>query len=215
MIHEAMILEYAGPELALVTLGGTMRLGPAAVAGGEPVLPLGHRRDGEHPGPRRSALPCSRPRRPQSRRRSRSPRSRMAKLRLFRVPEILSAAFVLSVLAVVTGLVTAMTGPAYTGPLGLAAGAVLACAVVTLWRRDLRAVVSVLALQGIALGVGGRGARRPLPRRRPGRHRRPGPCRQGDRHPGPAQADRAPRPGEPGNRAAGQRAGVPRSPPPC
>ena len=46
-----------------------------------------------------------------------------------------------------------MTGPAYTGPLGLAAGVVLACAVATLWRRDLRAVVSVLALQGIALGA--------------------------------------------------------------
>ncbi len=46
-----------------------------------------------------------------------------------------------------------MTGAAYTGPLGLAAGVVLACAVATLWRRDLRAVVSVLALQGIALGV--------------------------------------------------------------
>ena len=46
-----------------------------------------------------------------------------------------------------------MTGAAYSGPLGLAAGTVLACAVVTLWRRDLRAVVSVLALQGIALGI--------------------------------------------------------------
>jgi hydrogenase-4 component E len=46
-----------------------------------------------------------------------------------------------------------MTGFAYHGPLGLAAGAVLACAVVTLWRRDLRAIVSVLALQGIALGA--------------------------------------------------------------
>jgi hydrogenase-4 component E len=46
-----------------------------------------------------------------------------------------------------------MTGSAYTGPLGLAAGAVLACAVVTLWRRDLRAVVSVLAVQGTALGI--------------------------------------------------------------
>lgn len=46
-----------------------------------------------------------------------------------------------------------MTGAAYTGPLGLAAGVVLACAVATLWRRDLRAVVSVLAVQGIALGV--------------------------------------------------------------
>jgi len=46
-----------------------------------------------------------------------------------------------------------VTGSAYTGPLGLAAGVVLACAVATLWRRDLRAVVSVLALQGIALGI--------------------------------------------------------------
>jgi hydrogenase-4 component E len=46
-----------------------------------------------------------------------------------------------------------VTGAAYTGPLGMAAGVVLACAVATLWRRDLRAVVSVLALQGIALGV--------------------------------------------------------------
>jgi hydrogenase-4 component E len=46
-----------------------------------------------------------------------------------------------------------VTGSAYTGPLGLAAGAVLACAVVTLWRRDLRAIVSVLAVQGAALGV--------------------------------------------------------------
>ncbi|HUY48586.1 MAG TPA: hypothetical protein VMV92_23180 [Streptosporangiaceae bacterium] len=46
-----------------------------------------------------------------------------------------------------------MTGAAYLGPLGLAAGAVLACAVVTLWRRDLRAIVSVLAVQGTALGV--------------------------------------------------------------
>jgi hydrogenase-4 component E len=46
-----------------------------------------------------------------------------------------------------------VTGAAYTGPLGLAAGVVLACAVAMLWRRDLRAVVSVLALQGIALGV--------------------------------------------------------------
>lgn len=44
-----------------------------------------------------------------------------------------------------------MTSP--PSVLGLAAGTVLACAVVTLWRRDLRAIVAVLALQGIALGV--------------------------------------------------------------
>jgi hydrogenase-4 component E len=46
-----------------------------------------------------------------------------------------------------------VTGTAYPGLLGLAAGAVLACAVVTLWRRDLRAVVTVLAVQGAALGI--------------------------------------------------------------
>ena len=35
----------------------------------------------------------------------------------------------------------------------LTAGVVLACAVVTLWRRDLRALVAVLALQGVALAA--------------------------------------------------------------
>jgi hydrogenase-4 component E len=37
--------------------------------------------------------------------------------------------------------------------LELIAGVVLACAVVTLWRRDLRALVAVLALQGTALAA--------------------------------------------------------------
>ncbi len=37
--------------------------------------------------------------------------------------------------------------------LQLTAGLVLACSVVTLWRRDLRALVAVLALQGGALGT--------------------------------------------------------------
>ena len=46
-----------------------------------------------------------------------------------------------------------MTGHGSLGVPGLAAGAVLACAVVTLWRRDLRAIIAVLAVQGIALGV--------------------------------------------------------------
>ncbi len=43
-----------------------------------------------------------------------------------------------------------MNGP---GLLGLAAGTVLACAVVTLWRRDLRAIVLALMVQGLALGA--------------------------------------------------------------
>jgi len=37
--------------------------------------------------------------------------------------------------------------------LELAAGVVLACAVLALWRRDLRALVAVLALQGVALAA--------------------------------------------------------------
>jgi len=41
----------------------------------------------------------------------------------------------------------------YVEVLDLAAGAVLVCAVVALWRRDLRAIVSVLGLQGFALAA--------------------------------------------------------------
>jgi len=44
-----------------------------------------------------------------------------------------------------------MSAPAYAGALGLAAALVLLCAVVTLWRRSLGAIVRVLAVQGFAL----------------------------------------------------------------
>ncbi|MHB1433350.1 MAG: hypothetical protein ACYCVZ_14670 [Streptosporangiaceae bacterium] len=46
-----------------------------------------------------------------------------------------------------------MTGGAAEGLLSLAAGTALTCAVVILWRRDLRAIVSALGVQGFALGV--------------------------------------------------------------
>jgi hydrogenase-4 component E len=46
-----------------------------------------------------------------------------------------------------------MRGATYVGALELAAGAVLVCAVMTLWRRDVRAIVAMLRLQGIALAV--------------------------------------------------------------
>lgn len=45
-----------------------------------------------------------------------------------------------------------MSAATYTDLLDLTTGVVLACAVVVLWRRDLRALVAVLALQGVALG---------------------------------------------------------------
>ena len=104
MIHEAMVLEYAGPELALVTLGEMMRLGlllsllanlffpwgiattasPLSLALGLAVLAA-----------KTAAIAVA----------VAVTEVSTAKLRLFRVPEILSAAFVLAVLAVITGLV--------------------------------------------------------------------------------------------------------------
>ena len=103
MIHEAMVLEYAGPELALVTLGGQLRLGLllslvanlffpwgiAGAAGGAHLL-LGLAVLAAKTAVIAAAIAAG--------------EVAMAKLRLFRVPEILSAAFVLAVLAVVTGL---------------------------------------------------------------------------------------------------------------
>jgi formate hydrogenlyase subunit 4 len=105
MIHEAMVLEYAGPELALINLGEAMRLGflfalaanlffpwgiatsasPLHIAIG--MLVLGAKVVG-------IAVAIA------------FLEVRTAKLRLFRVPELLSGGFVLAVLAVVTGLVT-------------------------------------------------------------------------------------------------------------
>jgi hydrogenase-4 component E len=41
----------------------------------------------------------------------------------------------------------------YLEVLEIAAGAVLVCAVVTLWRRDVRAIVTILAVQGVCLGI--------------------------------------------------------------
>jgi len=46
-----------------------------------------------------------------------------------------------------------MSGSAYASSLEIASGVVLVCAVVTLWRRSLSAIVKALAVQGVALGV--------------------------------------------------------------
>jgi hydrogenase-4 component E len=46
-----------------------------------------------------------------------------------------------------------MSNPVFVSTLELASGVVLVCAVVTLWRRSLSAIVKALALQGIALGA--------------------------------------------------------------
>ena len=105
MIHEAIVLEYAGPDLALVTLGESMRLGfyisllvnlffpwgvatstsPTHVVIG--VLALAAKATAIAVGIALAEV-------------------QMAKLRLFRVPQLLSGGFVLAMVAVVTGLVT-------------------------------------------------------------------------------------------------------------
>lgn len=46
-----------------------------------------------------------------------------------------------------------MSGVGYVDVLDLAASGVLVCGVITLWRRDLRAIVAALTAQGVALGA--------------------------------------------------------------
>ncbi len=46
-----------------------------------------------------------------------------------------------------------MSGPSFATALELGAGAVLVCAVLTMWRRSLAAIVRLLALQGVALAA--------------------------------------------------------------
>jgi len=106
MIHEAMVLEYAGTDLALVKLGASMRLGVLVGLFAVLFVPWGV---ATGPGPGHLALSLvtlvgkvaglgvvlaafevS-----------------VAKLRLFRVPELMAGAFVLSVLAVLSSLVLA------------------------------------------------------------------------------------------------------------
>lgn len=104
MIHEAMILEYAGPDLALVTLGDAMRLALLLGVFANLILPWGISSSTSVGAiglgtvvlcakvvAVASALALV--------------EVFMAKLRLFRLPELLAGAFVLALLGVVSGLV--------------------------------------------------------------------------------------------------------------
>jgi formate hydrogenlyase subunit 4 len=104
MIHEAMVLEYAGQDLALVRLGESMRLAVLMALFADLFLPWGV---ATAPGPghlalgllatagKVAALGVA----------VAAAEVAVAKLRLFRVPELMAGAFVLSVLAVVSALV--------------------------------------------------------------------------------------------------------------
>ncbi len=106
MIHEAMVLEYGGPDLALVKLAESMRLVVLFTLLANLFIPWGI---AGAPGPSHLALSVV------------ATAGKVAflgiamaafevtvaKLRLFRVPELLAGAFVLAVLAVVSALVVA------------------------------------------------------------------------------------------------------------
>ncbi len=105
MVHEAMTLEYAGSELALVTWGESMRVGllfslvanlfvPWGISTHATVLSVVVAVASLAAKTMLVALGVA------------LIEVRSAKLRLFRLPELLAGGFVLSVLAVVTGLVT-------------------------------------------------------------------------------------------------------------
>lgn len=104
MIHEAMVLEYAGPELGLVTLGETMRLGLLLSLLANLFFPWGIATTA-NPASLLLGLAALAAKTAVIAVAVAITEVSTAKLRLFRVPEILSAAFVLAVLAVVTGLV--------------------------------------------------------------------------------------------------------------
>ena len=171
MIHEAMVLEYAGPDLALVKLGESMRLA-RPVRASSPTC--------SSPGgspPRRAPLaPGARPRRARRRRwpslgaawppsRWRWPSSASSgcpscwpALRPRRAGRDLRAG-------------DAVNGRPLLDVLTLAAGAVLVCAVVVAVAGARSAGRPVVAVQGVALGPGRPGPRRPPARRRADRHR--------------------------------------------
>lgn len=104
MIHEAMVLEYAGPDLALVKLGESMRLAVLFALLADLFIPWGI---ATAPGPSHLAVALL------------ATVGKVAflgvtlavfevtvaKLRLFRVPELLAGAFVLAILAVLSALV--------------------------------------------------------------------------------------------------------------
>ena len=105
MIHEAMVLEYAGPDLALVTLGEAMRLGFLLALAANLFVPWGIATS-ISPGHVAIAALALIAKVTVIAVAIALLEVRTAKLRLFRVPELLAGGFVLAVLSVVTGLVT-------------------------------------------------------------------------------------------------------------
>jgi formate hydrogenlyase subunit 4 len=106
MVHEAMVLEYAGPDLALVELASAMRLTVLLALLAGLFLPWGIAADA-HPVAIGVALVALTVKVTGLAAALTVGELLMAKLRLFRVPELLAGSFVLAVLAVATSFVHA------------------------------------------------------------------------------------------------------------
>jgi formate hydrogenlyase subunit 4 len=106
MIHEAMILEYSGPDLALITLGEGLRLSVLLALLANLFFPWGIATS-LGAWPLLLALVALAAKVVVLAVAVATGEVLVAKLRLFRVPELLAGAFALSVLAVVSSLVVA------------------------------------------------------------------------------------------------------------
>ncbi|HVC68074.1 MAG TPA: NADH-quinone oxidoreductase subunit H [Acidimicrobiales bacterium] len=106
MIHEAMVLEYSGTDLALVRLGESMRLVVLLALLAVLFVPWGIA-TGHGPAAQAVALVTLVAKVALLGTALAALEVAMAKLRLFRVPELMAGGFVLSVLAVVSALVLA------------------------------------------------------------------------------------------------------------
>ena len=102
MIHEAMILEYSGRHLALVSWTTGMKLFLFLTLLANLFFPWGVALSNT-PSALIDRFSCARAEAPAFRRRPlRSLETAVAKLRLFRVPELLAGSFTVALLAVVT-----------------------------------------------------------------------------------------------------------------
>ena len=110
MVHEAMVLEYAGRDLALVEWASAMRLTVLLALLANLFLPWGIATDRRPPLASWSASSPSRSRSPCWRRCWPAAEVFMAKLRLFRVPELLAGSFLLALLAVTAAVLLACKG---------------------------------------------------------------------------------------------------------
>jgi formate hydrogenlyase subunit 4 len=99
MVHEAMVLEYSGPDLAMVELGAAMRLSVLLGLWSSLFIPFGIATSASA-GALALGLVVSAAKTALLGALLAAGEVFMAKLRLFRVPELLAGSFLLGVLAV-------------------------------------------------------------------------------------------------------------------